>query len=205
MNVLIDGFPESLTVGGKEFPIYSDFHICLAIMEAFEDNELTEDEKIEVMLRCLYGLIPEPTEEAINQAIWFLDCDSATNNTNTEDVLASERLYSFRKDARYIFSAFKTSHDIDLSKVEDLHWWKFVYLFLDLDDNTFFSRLVDLRRKVQSGKASKEEKECYYSIYEVARLDDISVFSDDEAFDDDGIEEFFALQAQAEQKAKASS
>ena len=66
------------------------------------------------------------------------------------------RLYSFSKDANLIFAAFRQTHGIDLSTA-DLHWWEFLALFSDLGANTTFVSMISLRRRVKTGKASKEE------------------------------------------------
>jgi hypothetical protein len=68
------------------------------------------------------------------------------------------RLYSFSKDADFIFAAFRQTHGIDLQKV-DLHWWEFLALFMDLGADTTFCQLVNLRKRVKTGKATKEEKQ----------------------------------------------
>jgi len=57
-----------------------------------------------------------------------------------------------------IYAAFRQTHGIDLQK-ELLHWWVFLALFQDLGADTAFCSLVNLRRRVKSGQATKEERE----------------------------------------------
>ena len=140
-------------IGGIETPIHSDFRSCLRVILAFEDNDLTTLEKQMVLLTNLY---PEPVENiraAIEQGMKFLN--GGKDNIDEEDSL---RLYSFERDAPFIFSAFRQTHGIDL-ETADLHWWKFLALFMDLGSDTAFCNLIGLRKRVKTGKATKEEKE----------------------------------------------
>ena len=133
MNTLIDKFPTKALIDEKVYELNTDFRNCLKIILAFEDDELLDFEKAEIMLRNLYGEnIPKNTDEAIRKAIYFLDCgeEDEEKKVGTSN---NTRLYSFTKDAKYIYSAIKQTHGIDLESIEYLHWWKFVYLFLDLN------------------------------------------------------------------------
>jgi hypothetical protein len=134
---------------------------------AFEDNELTPQEKQIVLLSSLYDEIPADVQEAISQANWFLN-----NGQAGESETASIRLYSFAKDANFIFAAFKQTHGIDL-QVENLHWWKFLALFMDLGQDTTFCQLVSLRKRIKTGKASKEERSAAREMGELVDVPDV--------------------------------
>ena len=153
-NILIDGLPTSLTIDGADYPINTDFRACLIIMMAFEDYTLTNFEKQAIMLDLLYQEIPENTKEAMKAAVWFL-------NAGEEEAKggygSGMRLYSFEKDAKYIYSAINQSHGIDLTNIEYLHWWKFVYMFLDLNKDCFFTQMLYYRKQRAKGKLTKEE------------------------------------------------
>lgn len=156
MNILLDSLPEAIRIQGKDYEINSDYRTGIQIMIAFEDQDLTPNEKALVMINRLYVERPQDLNEAITKAIRFLDGnpdepDEPGNNPGM-------RLYSFTKDARLIYAAFKQTHGVDLQK-EDLHWWQFLALFMDLGADTAFSNLINLRRKVKTGKASKEERQ----------------------------------------------
>lgn len=125
----------------------------MKVILAFEDPELTGYEKNLVMLRLLYQEIPEDYKEAIFQALKYLN---GGKNDEEKEKEMPIRLYSFEKDAQLIFSAFRQTHGIDLA-TEHMHWWKFLALFMDLGADTAFCNLVNLRRRVKTGKATKEE------------------------------------------------
>lgn len=168
MNVLIDALPTRVEIDGEEYEINSDFRTGLTIMTAFEDNALTGFEKQSIMLELLYPEIPSNRAKAAELAIKFLNCGEESNQGGKTE--SSERLYSFTQDSKYILSALKQSYHVDLEKESDLHWWKFSYMFLDLDENCFFNRLIYLRKQKTKGKLTKEEKEWYYSIRELVDL-----------------------------------
>ena len=137
-------------------------------MTAFEDNDLTGFEKQSIMLELLYPVVPPNRVKAAELAVKFLNYGEESNQGDETE--SCERLYSFSQDAKYILSAVKQSYNVDLEKESDLHWWKFSYMFLDLNENCFFNRLICLRKQKAKGKLTKEEKEWYYSIREIVDL-----------------------------------
>jgi len=155
MNLLISDPPQELTVDGIVYPIDAHYRNCLVILRAFEDSRLTDYEKRQVMLNRLYGKenVPTNKEKAAEAATDFLNCGEELKESK------SGRLYSFSHDAKYIRSAIEKSHRINLEEVGFLHWWKFIYLFFDLDENCFFNQLVSLRQRRKHPKSlTKEEK-----------------------------------------------
>lgn len=148
--------PTAVEINGIEYPINSDFRTCLRIILAFEDEELTNNEKAMLLLDNLYPEIPHDQIEATRQGMKFLNGGKVADEDEEEG--GGPRLYSFEKDANLIFAAFRQTHGIDLETVE-MHFWKFLALFMDLGSETTFCQLIGLRKRVKSGKATKEEKE----------------------------------------------
>ena len=146
--------PTALLIGNTEYKIDSDFRACLRIILAFEDNELTPQEKQIILLSIMYPKVPKDIEQALIQANWFLNCGKKNGGEETQQ----PRVYSFSKDAGFIFAAFKQIHNIDLQET-DLHWWKFSALFMTLfGTETAFGNLVGIRHRIATGKATKEER-----------------------------------------------
>lgn len=152
MNILIDALPTSIEVNGIDYPIRSDFRTCMRIIVASEDDALTQSEKTLILLMLLYPSLPPDHNAALIAGLAFL------NGSLTEDDDSGIRVYSFTKDAQLIFAAFRQTHNIDLTTVE-LHWWEFMALFMDLGSETAFCSIVNLRRRLATGKASKEERD----------------------------------------------
>lgn len=158
MNILLDDLPEAIEVNGVEYAVNSDFRTGLACILDMESSELTDEEKCILLLRRIYGdVIPEDVEVALKLAVKFLD--GGKEPPEEENPFAdNKRLYSFEKDSALIYAAFRQTHGIDLQKV-DLHWWQFLALFQDLGADTAFCNMINLRRRVNSGEASKEERQ----------------------------------------------
>jgi hypothetical protein len=152
MNILVDRLPEEVEVGGKSYKIDADFKTCLRIVLALEDNDLTAYEKQGLVLALLYrGHPPGDVAAAVKAAQVFL-------NAGREAVEArGPRVYSLTKDADLVYAAFRQTHGIDLAEAE-MHWWKFMALFMDLGADTVFCNLVSLRGRVKTGRATKEER-----------------------------------------------
>lgn len=199
MNVLIDKLPTKTMIDGKEYNLNTDFRNCLKVIMAFEDEELTSGEKIEVMLTLMYNEIPQNLNEAINKALLFLDCGEQEEEKKVGSQKASNRLYSFSKDAKYIYSAIKQTHGVDLESIEYLHWWKFVYMFLDLKPECFFCKILDLRNKKKKGTLSKEERKVYMQLYDIVSLENKPQFTEEEQKE---IDDFMNALASAENEVK---
>ena len=155
MNMVIDKLPTAVLIGGASAKINTDFRVCLRIIRAFDDERLTEHEKLTVLVSLLYPDIPENTALAIRQGLKFLNRGSELDEASARQL----KVYSFEKDSAYIYSAFKSTFNIDLNSVEYLHWWTFRSLFADLGKDCFFNTLVSLRSRKNSGKLTNEEKE----------------------------------------------
>ena len=158
MNILLDDLPEAIEVNGVEYAVNFDFRTGLACILDMESSEFTDEEKAILLLRRIYGeTIPDDVETAIKLAVKFLD--GGKEPPEEENPFADNtRLYSFEKDSALIYAAFRQTHGIDLQKA-DLHWWQFLALFQDLGADTAFCNMINLRRRVNSGEATKEERQ----------------------------------------------
>lgn len=169
MNILAERFPTSVEINGKEYALNTDFRVGLKIILAWEDPELTAREKTLIMLRLLYKEIPPDTQKACELAVYFLNCGEEKDDGEAAESPV-RRVYSFTKDAKYIYSAIRQTHGIDLETVEYLHWWKFCYFFLDLDPDCMFQQMLHLRQQKQRGKLTKEEQAIYYRLRDILDL-----------------------------------
>lgn len=169
MNHLTGKFPEAVRIDGEVYPLNTDFRVGIRVMEAFEDARLTNLEKQAVMCGLLFQKMPEDFEKACRAAIKFLDCGE---QPESETGGPGRRVYSFTKDARYIYSAILQTHGVDLQKVEHLHWWTFCAMFHDLRENCAFQTMVSLRRRAAEGKLTKEEQRVWYDMRHILTLED---------------------------------
>ena len=184
MNVLVNEFPTKVRINEEIYDLNTDFRVGLNIMLLYEDKSLNDYEKTDIMLELLYKKeIPiELRETAVAKAMLFLNAGDSKKDSNDDEGynIKPKRVYSFTKDAKYIYSAIKKSHGVDLENIEYLHWWKFVYYFLDLDEKSFFSQMIYLRNQRNKGKLTKEEKVVYANLEDVLELENNEEYTDEE-------------------------
>lgn len=172
MNLLLDRLQTSITVSGRRVALNTDYRYALRTITAFEDNSLVMSERYAIALaNLLTRTVPEDARaEAVAELLKFIN---GPVERGEDDEAPQYRLYSFSKDAGYIYAAFNQTHGIDLESV-NMHWWKFLTLFMDLGADTVFCQLVSLRKRVKSGQASKSEREAARemgSAFDVPELD----------------------------------
>lgn len=166
MNPLINKLPTKIKVDNEIIEINADFRNCIKIILAYEDEELTIQEKHYIMLQLLYKKIPNNIEQGILQGIKFLNCGEENKNIREQP-----RVYSFKKDAKFIYPAVSQASNIDLETISFLHWWKFYYYFLDISSDCVFSNIISLRQKKNKRKLTEEERKVYMESIDILDLD----------------------------------
>lgn len=147
------GLPMSLNVAGEEYPIRTDYRVILTIFAAFNDPNLNDREKFTICLNCLYKVIPDDYEEAMKQAMWFIDGAELPGNGS------SARLMDWEQDEGMIFAAVNRVAGEEIRAVEYLHWWTFLGFFYEIGEGRF-ATVVGIRSKMAKGKQlTKEERE----------------------------------------------
>ena len=150
--------PRTLLVGGEEKPINCDFRDIILICNAFNDPELTSSEKTQVMLNNLYvddWWEFSNIEEAIKQAIWFIDWGKEYSEKEN-----GPRLMDWEQDYNLIVSAVNLKvNAVDVRELPFMHWWTFLGYFSDRGECQF-STITSIREKLNKGKKlEKWEKE----------------------------------------------
>lgn len=171
-NVLLDPLPTEY----KGFPIDSDFQTGIQILQALEDEELTEQEQIGVALSLLFlqedkdgNILPIPdAQTAVEGLVWFLT-DWNHDKNKAED---KEKVTDYDIDQWRIYSAFRKHYGINLN-TDKLHFWEFMGLLSTLPECAY-TQVIDIRAKKLS-KLSKGEKEMYKKLKEVYALEQPSV------------------------------
>lgn len=176
-SFLIEQFPDAIEIDGEVFAVNADFRVGLQIMADFENPDFDQDEKAYLMLNRLYIDLPDDRDvqfyqKAMEKAAKFLNA----GDESAQDTEGKPRLYSFIKDARLIYSAFSQTHAVDL-QTADMHWWRFLALFMDLGADTAFSSMVNLRKRYHDGKLTDEEKKL------VAQLGDDFLLEQQEVYE----------------------
>jgi hypothetical protein len=157
---MIGQLPKKLTVNGVEYSIRSDYRIILHIFSAYNDPEVLDMEKAEVMLKCLYEefeKIPDVDyQEAHDQAIWFLEGGKSAKQTNND-----KKLLDWEQDEHLIFPAINKVAGYEIREKEYLHWWTALGFFNEIGDGLFTTVLSIRQKKAKGRKLEKHEQEFY--------------------------------------------
>jgi hypothetical protein len=165
---MIGRLPTSLTVNGKEIPIRTDFRDILLILTAYDDPELTDEEKCITMLRCLYDepITTDDVQEAITMGIWFID--GGKNSTSMS--MQPKKTMDWEQDEAIIFSAINKVAGFETREREYLHWWTFLGHYMEIGEG-LFSTVIAIRHKRNKGKKlEKHELEFEQSNKEMVKL-----------------------------------
>ena len=138
------GLPEE--IGG--YPIYPDFRNMIQFERALADEKLPDAAKVYAGFQLLFEKIPPDFDDAVQKLFWFY-CGGAeeteAEKRRREATVHAPRAYDFDKDAALIYSAFRTTYNIDLATVDFLHWWEFRALLFSLPDTTPMGRIIYYR------------------------------------------------------------
>lgn len=175
MNVLSTILPTKIKVNDTIYPINYDYMTAINIIIALEDNELTYDEKCYILIENLYKKRVKKSDlaQAVEKGFKFIDLGG-----NLQKKSSNGRIYSFKKDGNYIFTGINSTHHIDIEANRDIHWWKFMAMFMDMSADCMFGEIVYYRKRKLEGKLTKEEKKKYSQIKDLLELDDVRVQSE---------------------------
>lgn len=172
MNLLTSPLPETVTIGGVECPIYTDFRVSVKFELLMQDSGLGEREKALRALGLYYPQMPGDIQEACGKLIWFYKCgrEDAAPDAGGEGGTGSRRIYDFDYDSAYIYAAFLGQYGIDLLDIKYLHWWKFRALFWGLGEDCEFVKIMGYRGMKIPAKMPKEQKAFYRKMKRVHAL-----------------------------------
>ncbi len=160
---MIGCLPKKLNINGTDRAIRSDFRVALLIFQAYNDPELSDQEKVQALLECLYEDIDNiPTEDlqsAAEQAVWFLDGGSAIDeNSNHQQ---AKKVMDWEQDEQLIFSAVNKVAGYETRSVDYLHWWTFLGFFNEIGEG-LFSTVINIRQKKNKGKKLEKYEQDFY-------------------------------------------
>lgn len=168
-NMLIDALPSTVTVGGREIPIESNFRTSILYELMIQSNELDNAQKSITALELYYPREYHPyiigrnetIDEAIDQIIWFYLCGRDRRKSDERGdgkARIRKREHDFDVDAPLIYAAFLSQYRIDLNQIEYLHWWAFCAMFRGLSDEHQITKIMGYRTVDLSSIKNKGEK-----------------------------------------------
>ena len=157
---MIFDLPTSVTIGGNDHQIRSDYRAVLDICTALTDPDLSDQEKAIVMLDIFYpnlsDMPPEHYEEAVKKCFWFINCGEDEPAQHS-----APKLVDWEQDFKYIVAPVNRVVGTEIRALEYLHWWSFISAYYEIGDCTF-AQIVRIRDMLARGKQlDKVEREWY--------------------------------------------
>ena len=135
MIKLHDSLPNTITVGGREFLIKTDFRYWLLFDEIAHNGKVDLAELqflfVDDMPLCDFK---KELEEFYNNP----------NSTPKSSGGKKEKVIDFLEDGEYIYASFLSAYGIDLFKT-NMHWHLFKALVIGLPKGTIMSEIMSIR------------------------------------------------------------
>ena len=151
--------PTSLTVGGVEYKIRSDFRAVIDVLIAMNDPELNDQGRSTVILKIMYPdwreIPAEFRQEAVQKASEFIDCGQKSDGRK------HTRMIDWEQDAPLIIPAVNSVSHMEVRAIPDLHWWTFFGWFMEIGESVFSNVLRIRGQKSRGKKLDKAEQEWY--------------------------------------------
>ena len=151
---MIFDLPTALEFGGRAWAIHTDYRDVLRTLTAFEDPNLTDEEKAYI---CLHNTYPDLAEIPQKDLQAALDAAIAFIDHGATDDGPSPRTMDWEQDAPLIFPAVNRAAGFEVRSAEYLHWWTFMGFFMEIRDTTF-ATVLSLRQKKYGKHRKKLEK-----------------------------------------------
>ena len=162
---MYEQLPEYLMIDGIQYPVNTDFRQWIEIYSVICGDKSNE-EKAEFLARFMQENNLPLNQASLNAILQFINGQSTRKGGGKSD---NKKAFDFRKDSSYIFAAFLSTYDIDLT-VAQMHWWKFLSLFQSLPEDCQMCKIIQYR-VADTNKMSKEQKKFYEDMKRHYSLD----------------------------------
>lgn len=151
--------PDALEVSGATYAIRTDYRDILRVLLAFDDPDLEDAEKLELLLENIYidveAIPPEDLQEAVNAAMGFIDHGQEADGK-------SARSMDWEQDAPLLFPAVNKVAGFETREPgRYIHWWTFTGYFMEIHDSVF-SSVLSLRQKRNKGKKLEKHEQDFW-------------------------------------------
>ena len=166
---MIGVLPETLHVGGLDYPIRSDFRNILQIYEAFNDPDLERGEAWLVAI-CLmfedFSCVDDVEEaaqdgfdvnEAAKQISWFISMGGESKKDRELPV------YDWVQDEQMIFPAVNKIAGEEVRETGYMHWWTLCGYLNGVGKDDMWTFVVGIRDKHNRGQKLEKHEQAFYN------------------------------------------
>ena len=135
------------------------------IINQLKDNSFDKKNKVLMALNLFYIDKPSDLQLAINEMFNFYTMEFLYTSKGKKSRRAKpQKIYDWDHDQGYVYSAFLTQYGIDLQEVEYMHWWKFRFLFMSLNEDNKIVQMMSYRGINLSDIKDKNERKRYEKL-----------------------------------------
>lgn len=164
-NILIDKLPTYVEINNIKYEINSDFRVFILMEQLLKDNFVDKKQRVIMALNLFYIDKPLELDLAIKEMFDFYTMDflyiSKGKKGGAEN---NKKIYDWDHDQGYVYSAFLTQYGIDLQEIDYMHWWKFRFLFMSLNEDNKIVQMMSYRGINLSDIKDKNERKRYEKL-----------------------------------------
>lgn len=181
MQLLYEPLPDSISAGGSDYEILTDFRAWLKFGDLLKDDVLEDSEKLDFMRYWFVKIPHEMTAERFSGLRDFCAAKALEPDSGDaeQDGLQKPPTFDFRLDASFVVADFRRFYQLNLLTTEYLHWWEFLALLRALPDESQVFRRIAIRSADLSKIKDKDRKravmEAQMRIAIPFELDDYSI------------------------------
>ena len=158
---MVGRLPQAVVLDGVKYEIRSDFRVGLLIMLMMNDKQMTDDYKFYTLIKTLFVKMPPDNlfEEALRQAIWFLNCGEIKNGSKNH----TPKVMDWEQDEQLIFAGITAVAGQDIRNMDFVHWWTFMGYYMSISGDSLFSHVIEIRTKLKRGKKLEKHEQKFYA------------------------------------------
>ena len=158
-------FPTSLTIGGIEYNIRTDYRAVLDLLTALNDTDLTDPDPnitaymqsrviLEIMFPECDDIPAEHIQEALDKVTEFIDM-------GISDDRKKPKTMDWEQDAPILIPAINKVLNCEIRAQKYMHWWTFLGAYMEIGES-LFSNVIHIRQKKAKGKKLEKWEQDFY-------------------------------------------
>ena len=163
ISLLFEPLPECIEADGQELPVLTDFRAWLQFIGLVNDKTLSDVEKVAALRWWLEDERPvtRGIVEGLCRFCRAQELDPDKDEQDAPEIGNKPPTWDWEIDAKFVLGDFRRYYDIDLLRVEYLHWWEFRALFAALPDDSRSFQRIGIRSMDLSEIKDKDAKRRY--------------------------------------------
>ena len=159
---MIETLPLSVKINDEYFSIRNkcDYRVVLDAISALNDDELTEQQKIQCALYIFYEDVEKITdfEIATKEMMRIINNDDVENEKKEAQ---KPSLMNWEHDFKVLVAPINRVLSCEIRTVDYLHWYTFLAGYMEIGE-CLFSNIISVRKKKMMGKPLEKWEQEFY-------------------------------------------